>query len=410
MQYRTGFLLRRAKDHGFDDWKCRGCRLHGGMLELDPSGAAALGAAETSTVAASSTVANSSTASSTMAGVGPEALMGEATSPEFAASFPFVSCVPSWNAEIPAGAWLEMSLRAGSAGAWTSWRVLGVWAPDDSTILRHSVEGQDDDEASVATDTLNVARPAGVFQARFRLYATLDATGRPGPLPGIRGFSLAYSDKKPLAADIEPSRAGDWPPQGARGRIIGAVPRCSQMVYPNGGNVWCSPTSVSMVLGYWRGEDGPCETRVRAAVAAVYDHVYKGHGNWSFNAAYAGSSSGMEAYVARFSGLDRLEPWIAAGVPVILSVSWNNDEGRMLSAAPVSRSSGHLTTLVGFDENGDAVMNEPASPSNETVRRVYSRAELETRWLSASGGAAYIIYPQEAGPVDLSRLFASSIG
>ena len=50
-----------------------------------------------------------------------------------------------------------------------------------------------------------------------------------------------------------------------------AVPECSQMVYPDGGTVWCSPTSVSMVLAYWQQETGPCEPRVRATVAGVFD-------------------------------------------------------------------------------------------------------------------------------------------
>ena len=38
------------------------------------------------------------------------------------------------------------------------------------------------------------------------------------------------------------------------------------MIYPDGGSVWCSPTSLSMVLSYWDGYTGPREPRVRAAV------------------------------------------------------------------------------------------------------------------------------------------------
>jgi hypothetical protein len=59
------------------------------------------------------------------------------------------------------------------------------------------------------------------------------------------------------------------------------------MIYPNGGNVWCSPTSTSMVLAYLDKYTGDCEPRVRAAVDAVFDWVYDGHGNWPFNTAYA---------------------------------------------------------------------------------------------------------------------------
>lgn len=388
MMYRTGFLLSRAADGAFDAWTTAGCRLNRGYLELDAAsavrGADALGYFSGAY------------------------LHGEATSPELPADFPFTACIPSWNADVPPGCWLELLLRARSEGVWSAWRSLGVWAPDDTAIKRHSVEGQDDEAARVATDTLLLARPAATAQARFRLFSAM-AEGQAIPVaaPAVRAFSLAYSDRKPAAADIEPSLPVQDRPAGARGIALEAVPRCSQMVYPHGGNVWCSPTSVSMVLGFWRNDEGPCEARVRAAVAGVYDHAYEGHGNWSFNAAYAGSFAGMEAYVARFAGLDRLEPWIAAGVPVVLSVSWNNGEGRPLSGAPVPKSSGHLTTLVGFDEDGNAVMNEPASPSNETVRRTYDRSELERCWLSASGGAAYLIFP--AG-VDGAGLFRRTVG
>jgi hypothetical protein len=128
-------------------------------------------------------------------------------------------------------------------------------------------------------------------------------------------------------------------------------------------------------------------------VAGTYDAVYKGNGNWAFNTAYA-ASEGFDACVARFPSLASLEPWLAVGVPVALSVSWNNDEGRIFSGAPVSSSSGHLTLLVGFDGEGDPIMHEPASPADEYVHRTYRRAELEERWLSASGGACYLIYPQ----------------
>ncbi|MBU0926947.1 MAG: C39 family peptidase [Spirochaetes bacterium] len=386
MDYRTGFSLHRAVDGAFSEWTVAGCSLRDGRLELDAATAGAIPGETPS-------------------------LRGEALSPELASDFPFRSCVPSWNADAPDGSWLELSLRARSGGVWSSWRTMGAWAPGESTVRRHSVEGQDDAAARVSTDTFEPRLPADAFQARFYLFAATGPGGEPIPaaMPAVRAFSLAYSDPKPAAESIEPSAPLE-DPRVARGLVLGAVPRCSQMVYPNGGNVWCSPTSVSMVLGYWRGDQGPCESRVRAAVAGVYDHVYEGHGNWSFNAAYAGSIPGMEAYVARFSGLDRLEPWIAAGVPVVLSVSWNNDEGRLMTGAPVAKTDGHLTTLVGFDDDGNAVMNEPASPSNETVRRTYDREELEVRWLSASGGVAYVIFPSGAGASDRARVFASTIG
>jgi hypothetical protein len=98
----------------------------------------------------------------------------------------------------------------------------------------------------------------------------------------------------------------------------------------------------------------------------------------------------MEAYVSRFTSLAQAEQWIAAGVPVIMSVSWAKGQ---LTNAPVTSTAGHLIVLVGFDSQGNPIVNDPASPSNESVRRTYLRPELEKLWLRASGGTVYLIYP-----------------
>jgi hypothetical protein len=363
MSYRTGFFLNRAIDGAFEQWY----REHDGLYE-------------------------------------------ELTSPEVSTTFAFSRCVPSWNASLPDGSWLEVLLRVRSGNVWTSWRSMGVWAPDESIVKRHSSVEHDDDVACVETDTLVVASLADTFQARFRFRFGVDSAygAAPSGIQCIHAFALAYTDAKLVVTSG--NGEGTLSACGLAGHVVPGVPRCSQMIYPDGGTVWCSPTSVAMVLGHWLGDTEECEHRVRAAVGGVYDHAYEGYGNWSFNVAYAGSIPGIEAYVACFAGLDRLEPWIQAGVPVILSVSWDNDHGRILGGAPIPRSNGHLTTLVGFDDAGDAVMNEPASPSNEAVRRVYDRHELEARWLAASGGAAYLIYPSASGTDDKAALFARTIG
>jgi hypothetical protein len=165
------------------------------------------------------------------------------------------------------------------------------------------------------------------------------------------------------------------------------------MVYPDGGNTWCSPTCLSMVMAFWEGDGGEPEPRVRRAVAGVYDRAWEGCGNWSFNVAYAGAA-GYEAFVARFPSFAALEPFLAAGIPLVLSVSWDEGAGRPLAGAPVPRSAGHLTLLLGFDAAGDAVMNEPAARDPGGVRRTYRRAELERRWLEASGGTVYVVAPR----------------
>jgi hypothetical protein len=201
----------------------------------------------------------------------------------------------------------------------------------------------------------------------------------------VRNASVAYSTSAPKSASVSTGNPALW------NKTLN-LPECSQMVYPDGGEVWCSPTSTSMVLGYWNNDTGACEPRVRAAVAGVYDWIYDGHGNWPFNTAYA-ATFGYEGYVARFTSLAQAETYIAAGIPVIMSIAWGKGD---LTNADIESTNGHLLVLVGFDADGNPVVNDPASPSNEAVQRIYLRSEFEPLWLQASGGTVYLIYPPTA--------------
>ena len=211
---------------------------------------------------------------------------------------------------------------------------------------------------------------------RDRFSATADA------VPRLDGLAIALSTRPRKPRALRPGDPSLW------GRTLD-VPQCSQMVYPDGGEVWCSPTSVSMALKFWRGDRAACEAQVKATVAGVFDWRYDGHGNWPFNTAYA-HSQGYEAYVARFTSLAQAEPWIAAGVPVVMSYAWKPGE---LDGAPVPRSGGHLVLLVGFDAAGNPVINDPAAASDAEVRRTYRRNQVERLWLEHSGGAVYLMYP-----------------
>ena len=309
-------------------------------------------------------------------------VQGEVTSPIVTSSFGFRQAIASWEALTPTGTWVETLIRVQVSGTWTKWYSLGVWASDGSTVQRHSAASQSDSVAYVATDTLMVTAKkasATAWQVKVRLFS---ANGT--ATPSLRASAVTVS--------LAPDRPSSVPPgSSARWNTVLAVPQCSQMVYPDGGEVWCSPTSTAMVLRYWAGDTSTnCEPHVRAAVSSVYDWYYGGHGNWPFNTAYA-STQGLQAHVVRFTSFSQLEPWISAGVPAILSVAWGRGE---LTGAPISSTAGHLIVLVGFDAAGNPVVNDPAGASNTVVRRTYYRSQLEPLWLNASAGTAYLIYPQ----------------
>jgi hypothetical protein len=308
-------------------------------------------------------------------------VVGEATSEVVTTPFAFSQAVPSWSADTPTGTWVEIQLRARIGNRWTRWYNLGVWTSENGAVERHSVKEQRDADGSVATDTLVLGtreRPisASAYQLKVRLFSPTRDTS-----PRLWGAAAVVSTTPSRPTALTPGNRALW------GKTL-PVPQCSQMVYRDGGEVWCSPTTVSMMMGYWQDDRNPCEPRVRAAVSGVYDWVYRGHGNWSFNTAYL-SAQGLESYVTRFSSLAEAEPWIAAGVPIGVSYSWGRGT---LTGAPLASSNGHLALIVGFDASGNPIIHDPAAPRDSEVRRAYPRAQWERLWLENSGGTAYIAY------------------
>ena len=241
--YETGFIRWRSADNGFVGWGLSGVKLDGGALVFD-----AANSVEGSDPAGAYNGKNYYN--------GDRYFVGEATSPEISTTFNFQEAIASWNAVTPAGTWVEIQFRAQFNGRWSKWYVLGIWASDYSTIERHSVRLQGDSDGFVAVDTFvssNKKETTNKFQLMLRLFS---ADG--SATPTVRNASVAYSTSAPKSANSTTGNPANW-------NTSLNVPECSQMVYPDGGEVWCSPTSTSMVLGYW-GATGPCQPRVRAAV------------------------------------------------------------------------------------------------------------------------------------------------
>jgi hypothetical protein len=283
------------------------------------------------------------------------------------------SAIASWNATVPPGAWLEVQARFPTGSALSRWYSCGRWS---SGPLRGSIAGQADGDGSMETDTLFLRQPSRSVQLRVIL------EGR-GALHRLY-LQVTGPDDRPE----DSARAGDdrSPAQPGIGWGVDLpVPCRSQRVYPEGARDWCSPVSLSMVLAYW-GTD----LSVPDVVApAVYDPVYRGWGNWPFNTAVAGLY-GFHACVARLPGLTAAERWVTAGVPVVASVRYRRES---LEGAPIEQTDGHLLVIRGFTPGGDVIVNEPAAPSDETVRLVYRREQFERAWLLGSGGIVYLVHP-----------------
>jgi len=300
-------------------------------------------------------------------------------SPEIKSGIPWNELIVSWNAEAPAGTFLKVEASAVSEDHATQFYTLGNWSTDNHTFPRSSVRNQKDDDGAVHIDTLALTHLAEAARIRVTL------GGVSGVQPRLKFLGASFSNTKVSTTPL-PSNHAAW------GKVI-PTPERSQHGYP-GGSGWCSPTSLSMDLARWSQVLNRPEMNLTVPQVAtnVYDTSYDGTGNWVFNTAFAGSFKGMRSYVTRFDDLAEVEDWIAAGIPVILSARWDwLRPGRPLDAA------GHLIVCIGFTENGDVVINDPAAhlDRGQTVRQIYKREDVLHSW-SHSHHAVYLIYPTSA--------------
>ena len=298
---------------------------------------------------------------------------------EIKAGIPWNELIVSWNAYAPAGTFLKIEASAISPNHTTKFYTLANWSLDNKVFPRTSVRGEKDADGNVDTDTLILTQPANATQIRVTL------GGTNGALPRLKFLGVSFSNPK-VPITVRPPNRAAW------GKII-STPEHSQHGYPNAKG-WCSPTSLSMALSRWAEILNRPEMNltVPEVAAKVYDQDFAGTGNWPFNTAFAGSFGGMRSYVTRLDDLAEVEDWIAAGIPVILSARWDwLQPGRPLD------KDGHLIVCIGFTENGNVIINDPATrlEKGESVRHIYKRADVAHSW-TKSHNAVYLVYPADA--------------
>ncbi|GAB3662059.1 peptidase C39 family protein [Nocardioides korecus] len=320
------------------------------------------------------------------------------TSPWTTPGNAFTELVPSWDAVTPAGTSVRVVARLrSSSGATSGWKQVADWSTDDAGGFRRtSGAAQRDAVAGLATDTLTATSGSlASYQLRVLLLRAPGTTATPR-VDAVRAIATRTTGASGTTGTVTPTT------RALPAREL-TVPRYSQMThrgeypqYGGGGQAWCSPTSLSMILGYYGRLPSPAsyawvdprdsDRWVDHVARTVYDHRYRGAGNWAFNTAYAASQVG-DAFVTRLSDLREAERFIASGIPLAASISFSRGQ---LAGAPIGATAGHLVVVTGFTAAGNVVVNDPAAASDATVRRVYDRAQFERAW-GRSHGTVYVV-------------------
>jgi hypothetical protein len=321
------------------------------------------------------------------------------TSDVYQTGFAFNELVSSWNAQTPAGTWIQVAVKPQLAdGHWAAaWYVLGRWAYGDSDFHRTSVGGQGDADGFVSIDTFFTKdHPAIAYRLQLTLYRRVSSADGP-TVSRLSAVASNLTNQKmtfPSVSTFSPNESRELD-----------VPRFSQEIhrgeYPefdDGGEAWCSPTSTSMVVAYWGAGPTSGETatipfadpQVDYTARYVFDYHYDGAGNWPFNAAYA-AGRGLVADVRQLRDLSEAEAYIRDGIPLVASIAFQSNK---LAGADIKSTNGHLAVIVGFTAGGkQVIVDDPASPTDGAVRHLYDREQFERAWIPASGGIVYVIRP-----------------
>jgi hypothetical protein len=321
----------------------------------------------------------------------PGEVSGEYISPIVRSTLGCEQLILSWNVDVPAacGVWFEARVRLDPDGAWTPWLLMGqsgdLRCPNPVT---HATGG-----ISIDADTLTSKTWFRDAQIRVRLAPGSAAAVTVHRIDITRSLAFAKASAKLMNDLRRHASVPDFKSMGVPSHIEFDVPFFSQATpRPELAGRLCSPTSVTMVLG-WAGVN----TTVADVAAAAYDPEHDIYGNWPFNV-QAAWQRGVPGKVCRIGSVERIYQILASGHPIVASIKVGKGE---LHAAPYSETVGHLIVIRGYDESGNFLVNDPACKSPEEGKRVYERTELARAWLVNGRGTCYLFCkPGDAASLD----------
>lgn len=260
--------------------------------------------------------------------------------------------VLSWNTTTREKNGVEVKIRV-KHQCWGPWLSYGMWSTHGQST--GSIRYEKSDHAWLDIDEVCDEEEMTIIQLRIDFYRQ----NRFYPSPVLHDVFVSI-DKK------EKSHLLNVP------NIDIEVPEVSQMMLSEIGNIACSPTALTMILNYYGHAISALDT-----AKSCFDNGEGIYGNWAYNVAFAGEC-GFEAYVDYCDDVGRLIQYVQQGMPVVVSVKSNV----MITGAPQAYPEGHLLVVRGFlnEDIPYVIVNDPASRSQEEVKRYYQLSEFLSIW------------------------------
>jgi|GEM_PF-1215765 len=269
--------------------------------------------------------------------------------------------VPFWNTKTGSNARAEIYARLLRNGQpICGWILVSTWSRGE--------RGKRDSgttEVTLSQDTLETKTPIEGVQLKVVLSgsgAILEALG-----------ASAFASDVPPKMDVDGPGSEMKIPVGYRSQRS-ANPAISSRV--------CGPTSLSMALQF-HGVDLSID---RVAELAKDPGGPITYGNWAYLAATA-AELGLATQVTVLPGISALIQELSQGNPVIIPIRF---EAGQLTGAPISRTSGHLILVRGYDAEGNLFVNDPAGHNAGDGQIRYKRDQIARVWRH---GVAIFIRP-----------------
>ncbi len=177
--------------------------------------------------------------------------------------------------------------------------------------------------------------------------------------------------------------------------IVKGVPKVSQWsVKHHRAKDFCSPTSTTMILGYYSrkglfpGIRNKLSGYIKKIASKVHDDSYLDiYGAWPLNIAQAFDSSKGRLFcsVERLSGIEHIYEFLKRKIPLAVSVRG------YLKGGFKRYDNGHFIVVVGWDNNRKAFLCiDPAFTSEKKMLRAYNFRDFRKAW-GTSRNLAYVI-------------------